>query len=347
MSLYVDIEKKLGTFFLRAKFEAADETIALLGASGSGKSLTLRCIAGIEKPDRGRIILDGRTLFDSEQGINLPPQERRIGLMLQDYALFPNMTVHDNIRAGARREKDKRKRAATVEEMMHRFGIEDLAKHMPSQLSGGQRQRVALARMLVSAPQLLLLDEPFSALDRHLRFLVENELRQIIRSFGRTVVLVSHDCGEVYRMSSRTAVIENGSVTACGNTAAVFASPKTRTCARLTGCEFISAAEMRTPNRVFAKDWGLELQIPETDRQIVSLGLRARDVCIGGGENSFLCSVTEEIENPFSNMIMLRPEGTHNRVPFGMELSREKWNEIRASQLRIRIPKDAILLLED
>ena len=156
MSIFVDIEKDLGSFQLKVKFEAGDETLALLGASGCGKSMTLRCIAGIEKPDRGRIVVDGVTLFDSEQRINLTPQQRRTGLLFQNYALFPNMTVLDNIRAGAKREKDSQKRTDMIQSVLERFDLKELAKRYPHQLSGGQQQRVALARILVSSPRILL-----------------------------------------------------------------------------------------------------------------------------------------------------------------------------------------------
>ena len=149
MSLYVDIEKRLGDFFLRVKLETEDEILALLGASGCGKSLTLKCIAGIERPDRGKILLDGVTLFDSEKRINLPPQQRRTALLFQNYALFPHMTVLQNIKTGAKREKDSQKRKTMVESVIERFDLADLADRYPHQLSGGQQQRVALARILV------------------------------------------------------------------------------------------------------------------------------------------------------------------------------------------------------
>lgn len=152
MSIYVDIEKKLGSFHLKVKFEVRNETLALLGASGCGKSMTLKCIAGIEKPDRGRIVVDDMVLFDSEKNINLPPQQRQTGLMFQNYALFPNMTVLQNIRCGANREPDTKKREDLVVSVMERFGLTHLAKYFPHQLSGGQQQRVALARILVSTP---------------------------------------------------------------------------------------------------------------------------------------------------------------------------------------------------
>ena len=142
MAIFVDIEKTLGNFHLKVKFSAEDEVLALLGASGCGKSMTVKCIAGVERPDRGKIILDGVTLFDSEKKINVSPQQRRAGLMFQNYALFPNMTVLENIRAGARREKDPKKREAHIRSVVDSFGLGELTKRYPHQLSGGQQQRV-------------------------------------------------------------------------------------------------------------------------------------------------------------------------------------------------------------
>ena len=178
MSLVVDIHKRLGAFHLDVAFEAGNGITCLLGPSGCGKSYTLKCIAGIERPDSGHISLDGRVLFDSERKIDLPPQKRQVGYLFQNYALFPNMTVAQNIRCGLHREKDKAVREQRLREMLRLMRLEGLEKHRPYQLSGGQAQRVALARILVSEPQLLMLDEPFSALDSHLRDLLKIELRQ-------------------------------------------------------------------------------------------------------------------------------------------------------------------------
>ena len=347
MSIYVDIEKDFGSFVLKAKFEAGNETLSLLGASGCGKSMTLRCIAGIVTPDRGKIILDGVTLFDSEKKINLPPQKRHTGLMFQNYALFPNMTVLQNIKTGAKREKDSQKRKAMIESVMDRFDLTDLADRYPHQLSGGQQQRVALARILVSDPAILLLDEPFSALDSHLRFKLEQEVRQVIRQFGRTVILVSHDRDEVYRMSDSIAIMENGTITAMGTNREVFASPQTRGGASLTGCKFLSRAGKVGENRIRALDWDLELNVPPCDYEIKSLGIRMHKVRMGLGENHIRCQVVEEIENPFTYTLMLKPEGSNAAQTFGWSVSREVWEANRADYVDIHIPQDAILLLRD
>ena len=173
MSLEVHIEKKLNGFTLRSDFTAGNTATAILGASGCGKSMTLRCIAGIVKPDKGRIVLDGRVLFDSGQHIDLPPQQRGVGLLFQNYALFPNMTVEQNILCGLKAERDKAARKARCAGMLRALRLEELASRHPAELSGGQQQRTALARILVGKPKILMLDEPFSALDSYLREEVE------------------------------------------------------------------------------------------------------------------------------------------------------------------------------
>ena len=199
MSISVDIEKNLGSFHLRVAFEAENETMALLGASGCGKSMTLRCIAGIVRPDRGRIVLNGRTLFDSERHIDLPPQQRGVGYLFQQYALFPHMTVEKNVCAGTR-EGTRAERKAAAQRILRTLGLEELAQRLPANLSGGQQQRAALARILVGKPEILLLDEPFSALDEHIKWKIELELADTLRSFPGGVLFVSHSRDEIYRL---------------------------------------------------------------------------------------------------------------------------------------------------
>ena len=345
MSISVDIEKNFGDFRLKMAFEAGNETFALLGASGSGKSMTLKCIAGIEKPDRGRIVVDDVVLFDSEKHINLTPQQRRTGLMFQNYALFPNMTVFQNIRAGANRETDKTKREKAVAAVMDSFGLMPLANHLPSQLSGGQQQRTALARILVSNPRILLLDEPFSALDNHLRFRLEQELREMIGEFGKTVVLVSHDRDEVFRLSDSIAILNNGKIDAFGTKKEVFANPRTRKGAMLTGCKNISAAQVLDATHIRAVDWGLTLEVPEILPGIQTVGIRMHDIRSGRGINSFRCRVVGEIENPFSYTVML--QASPSAAPIGWELNKENWQQLRSEEIEVCLPMEAMLLLKD
>ena len=346
MSLFVDIEKKLGSFRLKTELTAADETLALLGASGCGKSMTLKCIAGIEKPDRGKIVVDGVTLYDSERDINLSPQDRRAGLIFQNYALFPNMTVLENIRAGARREKDPAAREKSIAGIIDSFGLAGLAGHYPAMLSGGQQQRVALARILVSQPRILLLDEPFSALDSHLRFRMEEELRQVIRRFGKTVILVSHNRKEVFRLSDRIAIMNNGQVEAIGPRHAVFEDPRTRTGALLTGCKNISRIRKINDHRIEALDWGIELAVEKKVTDESFAGIRTHEIQASGEENKFRCTVVKEVENPFSCTVLLRPEGKDPAEPIGWELDKTTWNRIRAEYIEVSLPPGSVMLLK-
>lgn len=193
MSLEVNVTKRFDGFTLHAAFTAGDTATALLGASGCGKSMTLRCIAGIVKPDAGRIVLDGRVLFDSAQHIDLPPQQRGVGLLFQNYALFPNMTVEQNVLCGLKAEKDKAARKARCAEMLQAMRLESLAKRYPAQLSGGQQQRVAIARSLINNPSILLADEPTGNLDSTTSKEVLHMFKDLNRQQGITVILVTHD----------------------------------------------------------------------------------------------------------------------------------------------------------
>ena len=200
MGLYVEIKKKIGNFFLDVSFEAAEGVSGLLGASGSGKSMTLKCIAGIVKPDVGRIVLNGKVLFDSKLNINLAPQKRRIGYLFQNYALFPNMTVRDNILCGARNIKDAGERERKLREIIEIMQLNGFEERRPGQLSGGQQQRAAMGRILIGSPELLLLDEPFSALDSHLRGQIQIETQKLLKSFGKDALLVTHSRDEIYHL---------------------------------------------------------------------------------------------------------------------------------------------------
>ena len=345
MALYVDIEKTLGSFHLKVKFEAENNVLSLLGASGCGKSMTLKCIAGIETPDRGRIVLDGVTLFDSEKHVNLVPQKRRVGYLFQQYALFPNMTVAQNIAAGVR---DRKQAKALVAEAVASMHLEGMEHKKPQQLSGGQQQRVALARILVNAPEVLLLDEPFSALDSHLRFQLENEVRNAIRRFGKTVILVSHNRDEVFRLSDSIAIMNGGRIEAIGEKKAVFADPRTRNGAILTGCKNVTAIEKRGEHRVYAPDWGAELETGRDVGDAQFVGIRMHDICVGGnGVNALECSVVEEIENPFSFTVMLRPDGAAEGKTIGWEMDKEAWNGRKAQRVSVCLPPEHILLLKE
>ena len=347
MGIYVDIEKNLPGFALRVKLEADRETLALLGPSGCGKSMTLRCIAGIERPDRGSIVLNGVTLFDSGKGICLSPQKRRTGLMLQNYALFPNMTVRGNVEAGARREKDKKARGQRVDAALAAFGLEGLAGHYPHQLSGGQQQRTALARILVSDPAVLLLDEPFSALDSHLRLQLEGEIRRVIRDFQGPVILVSHDREEVYRLSDRVAVMAGGRIETAGDKREIFRRPRTRAAALLTGCRNLSRSVPLPDGRCGAVDWGLTLKLPQGECPGKYIGIRMEDIKPGEGPNAVLCDVVDALENPRSVVVMLRPCSAPDAAPLAWRLDTAQWEKLRGGAVTVRLPPESLMLLEE
>ena len=176
--LEVDIKKNFGNFKLDAKFTNEEGILGILGASGSGKSLTLKAIAGIIKPDYGKIILNGRILFDKEKKINIPTKDRKVGYLFQDYALFPNMTVYENIKTGLREKSGNYDEI--INKKLEELHIGHIKDKRPDLISGGEKQRTALARILVNEPEILLLDEPYSAIDGYLRWSIELEVRKII-----------------------------------------------------------------------------------------------------------------------------------------------------------------------
>ena len=207
--LYADFGKRLDSFELNIHIETDDTVLGVFGASGAGKSMALKCIAGIEKPDSGVIALNGRTLYDSDKHIDLPPQDRRVGYLFQDYALFPNMTVRGNIIAGLHRVK-KAVRASRADELMKKYRVAHIADKRPDRLSGGERQRTALARIFASEPELLLLDEPFSSLDTVLKFELIPMMKEAISSFGKGCVMVSHDVNELCAICESVTAISGG-----------------------------------------------------------------------------------------------------------------------------------------
>ena len=344
MALYVNIEKKCGDFHLKVDFETDGEVFAILGASGCGKSMTLKCIAGIEKPDRGIIRLNDRVLFDSEKGINIPARKRRIGYLFQDYALFPNMTVLENILCGA---KDRR----IAQEYVKRFYLEGKELLYPNQLSGGQKQRVALARMLAADPDVILLDEPFSALDNYLKWQLELEIMKVLENYEKEVLLVSHDRNEVYRLTDRIAVMEQGKVVDVQEKKALFQNPKTLAATLLTGCKNISRLEKQEDGRFFALDWGIYITAKESLEKIKYVGFRAHyfeTTSTIAEENVIQCKIERVIEDTFSAVVMFKHEGNSengDRSLMRYELPKEKWEELKDKPLFLRIPQEKLILM--
>jgi len=262
MSFLIDISSRLNSFTLQISLDSGKmkpgQIIGLLGPSGSGKTMTLRSIAGIAKPDSGKIIVNGCTFFDSEEKINRKPQARRVGFLFQNYALFPNMTVSQNIEcglAGARMQKkytssalrktgrrtfakeDRGEREEKIREVIRRMHLEGLENRKPSELSGGQQQRTALARILVGNPQIVLLDEPFSALDEYLRDQLLDETMDQLTGLGITVFFVTHSRIEARKVCSDIAIISQGRICEMGKTEDVFANPSSEWGKILTGAD--------------------------------------------------------------------------------------------------------------
>ena len=331
MSLQAEIKKRFSGFSLEVSLHTEQGVLGILGASGSGKSMTLKCIAGIETPDEGRIVLNDRVLFDSEKKINLPPQKRRVGYLFQNYALFPNMTVEANIAAGLNGSREEKK--AAVERMIKRFRLEGLEKRYPSQLSGGQQQRTALARILVYEPDVIMLDEPFSALDYYLKEQLQFQVKEVLSTYAGNVLLVTHSRDEVYRFCEKSLILDRGRVAMEGRTEELFLRPSNVTSARLTGCKNISRARRIDARRVMASDWGICLKTAEeVGEDIRYVGIRAHEFFPATeGVNIFSCQWKDTLKQPFEWDILMRPKEAETSES-GEELL---WWKIDYSQSRI------------
>jgi len=315
MSLCVSIQKKLGGFLLDVSFETQGGITGLLGASGSGKSMTLKCISGIEKPDRGKIILDGVTLFDSEQRINLTPQERKTGYLFQNYALFPNMNVRQNILCGlhGKSRQEKEEKLAKMLDMVQLCGHE---KHRPHQLSGGQQQRTALARIMIGSPRLLLLDEPFSSLDSHLRGHMQIQMRELLSDFGRDVLMVTHSRTEAYRLCGHIALIDGGSIIAHNDSKTLFSNPMSRQAAILTGCKNVVGAQKIGEHEVEVPAWGVNLKTAQPILDgLCAIAIRAHYFNPRSSQNHFPVRLTGMMEEPFEYILLFRYEGQSEHSP--------------------------------
>ena len=343
MSLEISIEKDLGTFKLKTSFNNNCGSLGFLGESGSGKSMCLKCIAGLESPDKGKIIINDKILFDSEKKINIPPQERKIGYLFQNYALFPNMTIEENLSI-ALKNLSKQEKKNLCNEYIEKFHLTGLNKRYPWQLSGGQQQRVALARALITSPEILLLDEPFSALDHHLRHSMEKELLNTLKDYSGDIIFVTHDIEECYRVCSNILVFNKGIALNKRDKDDLFNFPKSLIEAKLTGCKNISKAKKISDNKVYAIDWGYEFilnhYVPEN---IGYMGIRSHNILIADINNSvnvFTFQVSDILENPFDITISLNsPLATGN---INIKLKKENFDLKIGSMIKLEFPKEHI-----
>jgi molybdate transport system permease protein len=353
-TLEIDLEKRLERFTLKVRLRSGRGAVGILGASGAGKSMTLRLIAGVVEPDDGRIVLNGRVLFDSATGENVRCARRRIGIVFQDYALFPHMTVAENVGFGLSglQAEERRRMVARHLERMH---IAELAERTPGEISGGQRQRVAIARCMAIQPDALLLDEPFAALDPHLRRQTEEQLRETLAEYKGAVLFVTHDMEEAFRFCNELVVLDGGEVIANGPKQELFEQPRTVVAARLTGCKNIVAARRIGVERIAVDAWQCELRtawaVPDG---LTHVGVRSHQIAFAAdaaGENTFPGWLMGTSEAPHEMTLYLRlhsPAQGTEPAHLQVDLPKDAWRALmdRPQPWPVRLAPSRLLLLE-
>ncbi|MBX9137434.1 MULTISPECIES: ATP-binding cassette domain-containing protein [unclassified Clostridium] len=328
MSLFIDIKKGLSSFNLDVSMKSKGGIIGFLGASGSGKSMTLKCIAGLEKADKGKIIINDKVLFDSENKINIKTKDRKVGFLFQNYALFPHMTIKNNIEIGLdKTSKDEKNKLSA--NYIKKFGLEGLENRYPWQLSGGQQQRVALARALITSPDILLLDEPFSALDNHLRANMERELVEILKDYDGTVVFVTHDIAEAYRVCDKIIVFDSGKASEIREKSILFEKPLSLAEAKITGCKNISKAKRLNSDYILAEEWNLKLKVLDDSVDIRYIAIRSHNIKLFNDKenesvNVFNMIIENIVENPFDYTLYIKEVNSSNVNLINFTISKEK-----------------------
>lgn len=349
MALQVYIRKKFSGFELNVEFETEAGCMGILGASGCGKSMTLKCVAGIETPDQGRIVLNGKVLFDSEKGINLPARERRTGYLFQNYALFPTMTVEENL--GIVLSGKKRDKLPIVAEQLRRFQLEGLEKRYPSQLSGGQQQRVALARMLLYKPDIIMLDEPFSALDGFLKDTLQMEMLELIRDYSGDVLMVSHSRDEIYKFCDHMMLLSEGKTILKGCTKDIFRRPERMEAAKLTGCKNISSIEKISDYELYACEWKIKLKTEEKiGDSIKYVGIRGHNLIPAkerSEENVMGIELAGYADTPFQRQYLFQnsDDKTASKIWWIQDKTDFKEGMHQNLPSFIRFPREDLLLL--
>jgi molybdate transport system permease protein len=339
-SLTVKIGKRLLGFSLGVSFTAKGQPLGVLGASGAGKSLLLRCIAGIETPDNGQIVLNGRVLFDAQQRVNVPSCDRRIALLFQNYALFPHLTVAQNIAFGLPKGISGMAQQRQITFHLSAVQLEGFAHYYPHQLSGGQQQRVALARALASQPEALLLDEPLSALDTHLRQQIETQIIESLTAYPGVTLFVTHNLEEVYRVCEDLLVMEGGKAISTAPKHRLFDHPQTASIARLTGCKNFSRARFKGTQSLEATDWGCTLCVSDpVPHNLDQVGIRAHHIVFlaaapepsqgsSSSANIFPCWLNTAREGPHRMSLFLKlhsPPDHPSDYHLQAEVFKEKW----------------------
>ena len=354
-TLSVTLTKHLPNFTLDVSFSADEQPLGLLGGSGAGKSMILRCLAGIETPDAGRIVLNGRVLFDSETGINVPICDRKIGILFQNYALFPHLTIAQNVAFGLHQKLPPEQIQEIVTQQLSAVHLEALAERYPHELSGGQQQRVALARALASQPEVLLLDEPFSALDTHLRDQIERQLIDRLQDYQGVTLLVTHNLDEAYRVCHQLLVLDGGTTIAHGPKHNIFEHPQTVSVAQLTGCKNISPALAHGPNQIEARHWQCVLQTVEpVSSNLTQIGIRAHQINLqtspqaSSAPNTFPCWLATTSETPHGMTLYLklhRPPTNERDYHLQAEVLKDKWSSLKDQPLPWTVYLDPLRLI--
>lgn len=343
--LLLDIKKDFGNFKLDVKFESEKGVLGILGASGSGKSLSLKSIAGIIKPDKGRIILNNKILFDSQKRINVVTRNRKVAYLFQDYALFPNMTVYENIKTGFREKKKNYKQL--IEKKLEELHITHIKNKLADKISGGEAQRVALARILVNEPEILLLDEPYSAIDGYLRWSIELEIKNIVEEYKIPTLFVSHDRDEIYRMCDEIVIMDKGKSEEKKKTKDLFKNPETMAAAELSGCKNFSKIK-KSAKGYYALAWDIDLAIKRKDDRNM-IGIRGHDLKISNkamGENSFELEILKEIEQTFNMCLIIKKKGGSGSLSIFLE--KKDWKNLKNEKsLYFTISEEDIMFLKE
>ncbi len=369
--LDIALHKSLQQFSLDVKLQAGQEVLGILGASGAGKSMLLKCLSGLAKPDEGHILHNHQVFYDAKKKVNLPARDRRIGFLFQNYALFPHMTVARNIHFGLD-SLESEQAEARVNDLLNRFHLTDLKGRFPSQLSGGQQQRVALARAMAIEPDILLLDEPLSALDEHLRTHMLEDLQLCLSTFKGSVLYVTHHMEEAYRLCDRIAVMNNGRIVEIGPKEVIFERPVHLETAKITGVKNIKAAKHNEKGQLEVPEWGITLLYETTGENLaqnvlirpqsvaltdVYAGIRPNRIRLANceaeaSENCFDAWVTGIESTPFRSSVYLKfTNASESASDYNLtwEMSAEELLKVTqlTQPLRICLPKSQVLCLRN
>lgn len=346
MELELRIKTKLDGFTLEHGFLSKKNRLGILGASGSGKSMTLKSIAGIMTPDEGYIRIGEHVVYDSKEKCNVEARKRKVGYLFQEYALFPNMTVAQNV--GISLKGSRKEKQAKVMEYLEKFSLTELKDLYPAELSGGQKQRTALARIMAYEPEVILLDEPFSAMDEQLKRQMKQEMEECLAGFQGKLIIVSHSLEEIYQFSDEILVLQAGECVEFGETKAMLEAPSMVATAKLMGCENISRVERIDGHHVYAKDWGIVLEAEDVPSNATHIGIHGQYVTAITEQQKELQKDSHEIgtltEQEKAFTMELRATLAKGGVPIRFEVSKEEWNK-HGKPKRIHLPKSKRMYL--